>query len=607
MNWQHHTAWSGAAGPSDVHDTYADYTFGYPYVPTSANLYVLGSATDVTSPFTIDWSTYTAPDAPVITTTMPGDHSATITWLKPASTIPILGYAVTASPGGQSCSTDSADALSCTITGLTNGVDYTFTVTARNAAGTSPPPTTPPAPVTIGTPPSPVTGITPVRDSGGSSDGGSGDGTQVTLTWLAAASDPSLPIIGYEATAEPGGNSCSTTGALSCTITGLDPTVDYSFTVVAINAVGTSPPGPPVVLPADATPPEVTGTPDRAPNAAGWYSGPVTVHWTAADPDNASTALALPPDTVLSADGASQVITSGQACDPAGNCATGSATLYIDSVAPVIAATVTPATPDGSNGWYRTHPTITFTCSDALSGVASCPAPVTVQDGASQSVSGTAADNAGNTASASVTGLKVDTTPPTLSITGVTEGSKYVTGTPLAPACTASDALSGLAAPCHLAVTGGNANGVGAFTATATATDLAGNTATAAVRYKVIYGWAGFSQPINDTAHNVGESLSVFKAGSTVPAQFTLVNAAGQVIQPLSAPEWITPDQGVATTLPVDETVYSTPADSGSQYRQAGSMWQYNWKTAKSQAGYYWRIGVTLDDGETYYVNIALR
>jgi TRAP-type uncharacterized transport system substrate-binding protein len=59
---------------------------------------------------------------------------------------------------------------------------------------------------------------------------------------------------------------------------------------------------------------------------------------------------------------------------------------------------------------------------------------------------------------------------------------------------------------------------------------------------------------------------------------------------------------------PVDEAVYSLPADSGSSYKYDASAQQYafNWKSG-SKAGNYWRIGVKLDDGQTYNVNIGLR
>ena len=60
---------------------------------------------------------------------------------------------------------------------------------------------------------------------------------------------------------------------------------------------------------------------------------------------------------------------------------------------------------------------------------------------------------------------------------------------------------------------------MGTFTYTATATDKAGNTTTVTGTYKVIYRFDGFLQPINDTAHQVGVSTSVFKAGSTVPVE----------------------------------------------------------------------------------------
>jgi hypothetical protein len=57
----------------------------------------------------------------------------------------------------------------------------------------------------------------------------------------------------------------------------------------------------------------------------------------------------------------------------------------------------------------------------------------------------------------------------------------------------------------------------------------------------------------------------------------------------------------------VDETVYAEPATSGSSYVRNGDHHQYNWKSDKGGAGFYWLIGVKLDDGQTYRVYISLR
>lgn len=73
-----------------------------------------------------------------------------------------------------------------------------------------------------------------------------------------------------------------------------------------------------------------------------------------------------------------------------------------DTTPPTISAAADP--PANHNSWNKTNATVTFTCSDSDSGIAACPPPVTIStEGANQAVSGTAADNAGNTATASVT------------------------------------------------------------------------------------------------------------------------------------------------------------------------------------------------------------
>lgn len=292
--------------------------------------------------------------------------------------------------------------------------------------------------------------------------------------------------------------------------------------------------------------------------------------------------------------------------DNAGNGETHrSVTVSVDTAAPGITASVIGGTL-GDNGWYTSAVTVGFTCTDGGSGVATCPSPVTLTDsGAAQVVSGTVVDRAGNSSSTSLS-VDIDLSGPTIDGVNVA-GKRYVLGEAVpTPTCTASDDLSGTAS-CEVAVTGGNANGVGTFTWSATAEDEAGNTTRSAGTYKVVYRFDGFLQPINDTAHQIGLTTSVFKAGSTVPAKLQVKRSDGTVVQPVTAPRWLSPVRGSATTMPVDETVYAAVADSGSAYRydSAGQQWQYNWKSLT--AGYYWRVGVTLDDGETYYVNLALR
>jgi hypothetical protein len=67
-----------------------------------------------------------------------GDGAATVSWTAPASDggSPITSYTVSGSPGGSAIVAGSS--TSATVTGLTNGTPYTFTVQATNAIGPGP-------------------------------------------------------------------------------------------------------------------------------------------------------------------------------------------------------------------------------------------------------------------------------------------------------------------------------------------------------------------------------------------------------------------------------------------------------------------------------------
>lgn len=74
-----------------------------------------------------------------------------------------------------------------------------------------------------------------------------------------------------------------------------------------------------------------------------------------------------------------------------------------------------------------------------------------------------------------------------------------------------------------------------------------------------------------------------------------------------SLPVWLTPAQGGAVTAAVDESVYSEPASAGATFSWTDQQYQYNWSTKSAAAGNFWRIGVTLNDGQTYFVYIGLK
>ena len=132
----------------------------------------------------------TVPGAPTIgqaTVTYP---SVTVSWAAPASNggSPLTGYAVTPYVDGiaQSPIPFVSTATTETITGLTDGGTYTFTVAGSNAMGTGPE-STPSNPVTI----APAAPGPPII---GTATAGNG---RATVSWTAPAFDGGSPITGY--------------------------------------------------------------------------------------------------------------------------------------------------------------------------------------------------------------------------------------------------------------------------------------------------------------------------------------------------------------------------------------------------------------------------
>jgi hypothetical protein len=97
-----------------------------------------------------------------------------------------------------------------------------------------------------------------------------------------------------------------------------------------------------------------------------------------------------------------------------------------------------------ANGWYNDSVIVTPTCSDDLSGIASCSPPSTLaSEGANQRVMSSAVDNAGNAASAATT-MNIDKTAPVITGLSWTNNPKTTLG-PATLMVHSSDNLSGVA------------------------------------------------------------------------------------------------------------------------------------------------------------------
>ncbi len=224
-----------------------------------------------------------APGAPTGVTATAGDAEATVKFRTPASNgSPITSYTVTpynvtnGTPGtpGTPLTGVSATATSTPVTGLTPGDSYTFTVTAINAINTGPA-SSPSAKITLPTAPGMPTGVTATA-----STTIKGQAT-VKFTAPANGGDPitSYTVTPYNVTTSTPGTPLTGVKISSATVKSLTPGDAYTFTVTAINAMGTgtaSSPSSQITMPsAPGMPTGVTAT------ASTTIKGQATVSFTA--------------------------------------------------------------------------------------------------------------------------------------------------------------------------------------------------------------------------------------------------------------------------------------------------------------------------------------
>ncbi len=236
---------------------------------------------------------------------------------------------------------------------------------------------------------------------------------------------------------------------------------------------------------------------------------------------------------------------------------------------PTITAHVSSKAPKNKAGWYRTPVKVSFTCTTDGSPLTSpCPSPVTLShDGRNQSVSRTITAQDGGTDTATVSGINIDRTPPTVRITGVATTEVYPHAGP-AGHCEATDALSGVAS-CTL-----TRRIHGSFeTYTATAFDKAGNKSVSTLGAHVA---------------DVVISAATFSNGAYVVHQggvYTLVAVVG------SQPRYI-------NAVPY----HAQPTVNGPFFHHvSGNHWALGFTITENRHSHvYWNIGVKV--GSNLYV-----
>lgn len=434
------------------------------------------------------------------------------------------------------------------------------------------------------------------------------------VSWNPAPADTTPPVITVNTTVPDGTNGWFTTNApvsfdvtdaesavtsksTECDATTIESdTVGTTRTCTATSSGGTD--TKQVTIKRDATAPVVSGA-DTADTV--WRNAPLTSSYTASD---ATSGLLNPADASfdLSATAESTSATTATAVsktvtDNAGNATTRKLSALIDLTKPVIVDDGTTAVANAAT-WHNVAITNTFRRSDALSGLPVDTAPTedvstgTAEGTAVQVSSSAVSDVAGNTAPAiSSAAFKIDLTKPTVSLTNAPTDGSTVWSTQATPTCTASDALSGLAAPCS--VTGWSA-AVGTHTVTASATDKAGNFSTASSTYTVRdMTSTGFYNPVD-----MGGAYNTVKGGSTVPLKFNVLVNGVQQTSTSVVTRFTATTTSCSAPAPVDDIEMVTTGGTELRYDATGAQFIQNWKTPTG-AGTCYRATATLSDGDT--------
>ncbi len=277
---------SGNPTPIDMHSTSTSYTVpgltdGQQYTFTIEAVNPVGPSSASSS---LSATPATVPGTPSLTSATPGNGMVDLAWSPPTDVggASVSDYVVYEYRGGDTSGTPTtidtrSTGTAFSVSGLTNGQQYTFTVVAANSAGDGGPSNQLSAtPVTVPGSPS----LTSAQPGNG----------QVQLSWSGPSDDGGASVSGYVIYEYQGGDTSGTptpvdtqsTGT-SFTVSGLTNGQQYTFTVAAVSSVGTGPASSSLSATPAATAPGASTLTSATPG-----NGTVDLSWSAPSDDGGS-------------------------------------------------------------------------------------------------------------------------------------------------------------------------------------------------------------------------------------------------------------------------------------------------------------------------------